>query len=192
MNNLKLKISLLSVFLIANSSVFGDETSDKINSLYEDFQICKQMGVHTITGGLANVGCIASVAVGTIASDYALKNDVPTWVGRTLGITPQDSICQDDTIITAVEWAPFLACCLAGYYILYKTPQWTDKHLLNIEQPRTIKQNLITFLSRQFNWPLGVWTGEYFVRRHAQAQKLLAEKNKIDQAAKKLREETQK
>jgi hypothetical protein len=52
---------------------------------------------------------------------------------------------------------------IAGLYIVYKTPQWTDTYILKKETTRTGQQNIIAFVNRiLLFYPLGVLTGEYF------------------------------
>src|SRR5437762_5328889 len=46
------------------------------------------------------------------------------------------------------EPLPILASAMAGLWVIYKTPQWTDKYVLEKSDHRTTKQNIITFLSR--------------------------------------------
>lgn len=54
-----------------------------------------------------------------------------------------------------------LVTLLGKLYAIYKTPQWTDSYLLNYQEERTTKQNIIAFLNRFFlGWPLGIITGE--------------------------------
>jgi hypothetical protein len=54
---------------------------------------------------------------------------------------------------------------MAGLYIYYKTPEWTDTHLLERGNGRTTGQNIITMWTRMVLplWPLGVVAGEYLV-----------------------------
>ncbi len=52
---------------------------------------------------------------------------------------------------------------LLGLFLIFKTPKWTDKYLLNNDLNRSFKQEFLTFLHRVFVfYPLCTMTGEYF------------------------------
>jgi len=55
-----------------------------------------------------------------------------------------------------------LAALTGVVYAFYKTPQWTDTYLLDIERERTLKENMISFFGRLF--PLGIIITEYIQR----------------------------
>lgn len=53
----------------------------------------------------------------------------------------------------------------AALLVFYKTPQWTDTHLLEKKTERSTKQNISVFLSRLLiPYPFGTLIGEYFTR----------------------------
>ncbi|MCL5875638.1 MAG: hypothetical protein M1114_04150 [Candidatus Dependentiae bacterium] len=60
---------------------------------------------------------------------------------------------------------PTTLSTLAALFVIYKTPQWTDKHLLEKKTERSTKKNIAVFLSRLLiPYPFGTLTGEYFTR----------------------------
>jgi|GEM_PF-5383614 hypothetical protein len=51
---------------------------------------------------------------------------------------------------------------VAGGYIYYKVPEWTDAYILEYDTPRTTGQNLISLVSRLIlHWPVGTVVGEF-------------------------------
>lgn len=60
---------------------------------------------------------------------------------------------------------PTALSTLAALFVIYKTPQWTDKHLLEKKTERSTKKNIAVFLSRLLiPYPFGTLTSEYFTR----------------------------
>lgn len=103
---------------------------------------------HILTGAASNIAALVSVAAGAVAGQVALVRN------------PSGDI----SAIYLSSATPILLGSIAGLYIIYKTPQWTDTNLLEKKKERTTKQNIIVFLNRiLLSWPLGVVTGEYFI-----------------------------
>lgn len=159
-----LKFIIVASFIANFTYVKADEVADKLNIIIEDHEIMKQLGVHCVTGGIASVGFATSVFAGTLLGDFLLRNGTATWIGRQLGITPENMRCDDINIIRATLFTPYILSLIAGSYLMYKTPQWTDTYLLKVKERRTTKENIVVLLSRQLPWPLGIFTGEYLAK----------------------------
>ncbi len=164
---LKKKLAVL-LCLAFNQALFGHFENDNDKAINSHPKSYKPIIAHTATGIIANYAFLKTAIWGALAGAYACDNQIPTWIGRKLGVTPEGFLCEDRKIIGAVLFIPMLAGLIAGYYIFYKTPQWTDTYLLKINTLRTTKQNLISSACRLLPWPVGVWIGEYYVRKDAQ------------------------
>ena len=92
------------------------------------------LGAHILTGGCAYLGAATSIVLAMIIGDTIAKNH-PTL--------------------------SYMIGFMAGGWIMYRTPQWTDTYIVKKTGQRTLTQNLVTFLNRIIlSWPLGVITGE--------------------------------
>lgn len=136
-----LKVAFVAIF-IAGTSFSQDPITPKF---HEDHQVAEAI-THVGTGTLAHAAMITSICAGTVLS-YLVGG-----------------------ANTMYEANPFTLIFLAagligGEYIVYKTPQWTDTHILKKETERTGKQNAITFASRALVVPpFGILLGEYLVK----------------------------
>ena len=98
---------------------------------------------HIVTDGASKLALLATVVVGAIAGQVVVEN----------GYGPNAAMI------------PVLGGAATGFYIMYKMPQWTDSHLLAVNEERSTPQNIITFLSRIFiPYPLGTIAGELYVQ----------------------------
>lgn len=134
MNMFSVKTLFIGIVLLGGTfRGFAQETNTKART--SDFA---HYGTHVVTDGVAKIVASIMIVVGG---------------GLTLGAAAND--CGPLCII------PGVVGISSGVYILYKTPQWTDTHLLNYSTERSNLQNIVTFLSRLLIlYPVGTIAGE--------------------------------
>ena len=155
-------LKYLFVFTLAHSAfTHPQETEKKAPEVQKEQLSTEHYVTHWVTGIAANIAHIMSTMTGLKVGDAAVKAGLADWIGHQRGITPPDERCEDYGTIATVIGVPTLLGGIAGLYIVYKTPQWTDKYILKKKTERTSKQNFIVFLHRMFI-PFGSLTGEYF------------------------------
>ncbi|MFI5332986.1 MAG: hypothetical protein ACHQVS_02705 [Candidatus Babeliales bacterium] len=118
---------------------------------------------HLITGLAAHLVFLTSTVTGIIIGDAVAKTGTADWISYQIGLTPKELRCTNYNILFGVRAIPAALSMLAGLYVVYKTPQWTDKYLLKKKKERSVRQNILVFLNRfLLPCPIGILTGEYF------------------------------
>jgi hypothetical protein len=118
---------------------------DKESDVFSKAHTLIHYGTHMATNRAANevINTIIKEMEATItlncAKDPMLKNSPSLSIARAIGY-------------------------LSAFFILYKTPQWTDTYFLGIDTKRSRKQNMIRFMHSFFFEKAGAFTGEYFAR----------------------------
>ncbi len=109
-------------------------------SAHQQPDMFKHYATHIATDIGSRVAAVATILTGALtASAFDQKQPV----GQLLGST---------AILTGLA---------AGFYTIYKAPQWTDKYILDYKNERNGGQNLLTFVCRIFlPVPLGTILGE--------------------------------
>lgn len=137
---MKYSARLLILLLVFCHGHSSADTDKKPNML-------RHYATHIITDGAAHLAAGVSVGAGLIIGGAFEKNN-----SSALGATSA------------------LAGFAAALYTIYKTPQWTDKYILNYDTQRSTSQNIITFACRLFiPFPLGTLLGELEVEKRLNA-----------------------
>lgn len=118
---------------------------------------------HLITGLAAQLGYVTTGIIGLVMGDMVARTGTADWISYQMGLTTKEFKYTNFNILFAVRAVPLTLSMLAGLYVMYKTPQWTDKYLLKKKKERTSRQNVLVFCNRALlGWPIGILTGEYF------------------------------
>ncbi len=159
--NLLNKIILSFLCLASVPYLFAQEKSDESAEKSVQCSTTKRYFTHVLTGGASHITLYTLSAIGTLIGYVAVKRDLPTTISRALGITPEGFLCENGNIIASVGMTPMIAGMIAGFYLMYKMPQFTDTYLLKLKKQRTTKQNIAIFALRALvPYPVGVLVGE--------------------------------
>jgi hypothetical protein len=124
----------------------------------------KYYSTHLVTGGLAHLSFLLCGTLGFFVGHILVESNLQTFIGRKLSLTPPDLLVENFRAIFATGITPFIIGCLAGWWIIYKTPQWTDNYLLNSTKLRSKREKVETFLARIFlPYPVGVLLSEWCI-----------------------------
>ena len=78
--------------------------------------------------------------------------DLVTSCAFGLPIVVVDTIWEQNALKPGpLAKAALVSWLLAGWCVAYKTPEWTDKYVLRINERRTTKEKIASFLLRAFN-----------------------------------------
>jgi hypothetical protein len=150
---------LVMTMLLKGSFVCANEIPEKIEKTLN-------YKAHLATGFLAQIALLVSASAGFVGGAIALNKGFDTYIYRKLNLQPaleEGLLNVSRNVMDGVMYPPVLVGILAGLYVIYKTPQWTDKYVLKKDSVRTSKQNIIVFLNRCIiPYPFGVVTGEFF------------------------------
>lgn len=151
--------ALINCTFVYSKEAVIESAQTKKEELSTDYYIS-----HIITGSAAHFSYLASIIIGYITGQIAMKIGVADGIGRCMGLTPQGFKCSDGRVIGTVMGAPALLGGISGLFIIYKTPQWTDRYHLKNKKERSLKQNIFVFFNRiLLPYPFGILTGEYFM-----------------------------
>lgn len=117
---------------------------------------------HLLTDSAARIAMSALIG---IASGYRTHSrDILDFMACCLKSPSRSTWYLGETKYLIRE-VPSALAMVTALLVMYKTPQWTDTHLLEKKTKRSIKKNISVFLSRLLiPYPLGILTGEYFIR----------------------------
>lgn len=152
------------MFSLSASLTLYPQEAEIIAEVNQETQLSANHYVsHLITGLGAHLALATSSFVGLIIGNAVARTNIADWISYQMGLTPKEFKCDNFNILFAQRAIPGALAMLAGLYVVYKTPQWTDKYLLKKKKERTLKQNILVFFNRfVLPCPVGVLTGEYF------------------------------
>ncbi|MCL5875336.1 MAG: hypothetical protein M1114_02595 [Candidatus Dependentiae bacterium] len=100
-----------------------------------------------------------------IASRHMTPRDILNFMTRCITSPSRSNYWYFDDMRYLIREIPSALAVATALLVFYKTPQWTDKHLLEKKTERSTKKNIAVFLSRLLiPYPFGTLTGEYFTR----------------------------
>lgn len=163
---------LLSTALYTAPTIYAQEetTEEAIENIKPSS--ARQYIAHLLTGGTADLGALLCIGTGFIAGANILDN-APHALSNKLGLTEKGIRCKNTSInaaCTTLGIATIVTGFIAGCYVIYKTPLWTDKYILGLQRERDLTQKIDTFgLRILLRYPLGLLLGEYIQQQRDQS-----------------------